>query len=219
MLPPFSWSFIPLYWQDGESKIMKVCKGFLWHGCRFFHLFLKHFPSLFMSFLAFYFCCVCVWDTTSHSGRAIYSSPSVEESLKGCVPSTQGLGWKTLWRKKSILGIPLKWPSQIEASYFGGYFMCPRKCVPPLLLSVVGQLPMFAPSSLARVAQKASEKKMASKLNGISQLVIIFLCFFVLHFKKGESTYKWTFQDLFIFDGYKGYTLTWMGYFPPSYSV
>lgn len=68
--------------------------------------------------------------------------------------------------------------------------MCPRKCVPPLLLSVVGQLPMFAPSSLARVAQKASEKKMASKLNGISQLMIIFLCFFVLHFKKGESTYK-----------------------------
>lgn len=52
------------------------------------------------------------------------------------------------------------------------------------------QLPIFAPSSLARVAQKASEKEMASKLNGISQLVIIFLCFFVLHFKKGESTYK-----------------------------
>lgn len=106
MLPPFSWSFIPLYWQDGESKIMKVCKGFLWHGCRFFHLFLKHFPSLFMSFLAFYFCCVCVWDTTSHSGRAIYSSQSVEESLKGCVPSTQGLGWKTLWRKKKHPGNP-----------------------------------------------------------------------------------------------------------------
>lgn len=149
--------------------------------------FLKHFPSLFMSFLAFYFC-VCVWDTTSHGGRAIYSSQSVEESLKGCVPSTQGLGWKTLWRKDKHLGIPLKWPSLL----LWRILYMSSKMFPPLLLSVVGQLPMFAPSSLARVAQKA-EKKMTSKLNGISQLVIIFLCFFVLHFKKGESTYKWTF--------------------------
>lgn len=40
--------------------------------------------------------------------------------------------------KESILGIQLKWPSQIEASYFGGYFTCPQKCAPLLLPSLVG---------------------------------------------------------------------------------
>lgn len=100
MLPPFSWSFIPLYWQNGESKIMKVCKGFLWHGHRFFHLFFKAFSQSFYVF-SFSFCCVCVWDTTSHGGGAIYSSQSVEESLKGCVPSTQGFVWKTLKKKRA----------------------------------------------------------------------------------------------------------------------
>lgn len=93
-------------------------------------------------------------------------------------------------KKKKHPGNPAEMALSDRGIFLWRILYVSRKCVPALLLSVVGQLPTFAPSSLARVAQKASEKKMASKLHGISQLVIIFLCFFVLHFKKGESTYK-----------------------------
>lgn len=176
MLPPFTEVLFHYINKMEKARSWRCAKDSYGMDTDFSTYFLKYFPSLFMSFLAFYFCCVCVWDTTSHGGRAIYSSQSVEESLKGCVPSTQGLGWKTLWRKNSVLGTPLKWPSQ-RGFWLWRALYVPRKCVPPLLLSVVG-LPTFAPSSFARVAQKASEKKMASKLHGISQLVIIFLSLF-----------------------------------------
>lgn len=69
---------------------------------------------------------------------------------------------------------------QIEASYFGGYSECPPECVPPPLLSVIGKLPIFAPSSLAHVAQRASEKESGVKAKWCfttSGYFSLFLCF------------------------------------------
>lgn len=44
--------------------------------------------------------------------------------------------------------------------------------------------------SLAHVAQRASERENGIKAKWYFTISGILLCFFVLHFKKGESTYK-----------------------------
>lgn len=94
--------------------------------------FLNHFPTLSMFFLLFVFV-VCVWDTTSHGGRAINSGQSIreEEFLKTVCLLPTALVGAPYQGEKSILGNPAKMVLQMEASSFGGYFKYPQKCIPP----------------------------------------------------------------------------------------
>lgn len=129
MLPPFSWSFIPMYWQEGKSKknkIMKVCKWCLLHGSRFF--IFKIVSLLFVSFC--FYCCVRVGDTTGH-------------------------WWQrhVVGRLKSLRGTMCLYPGRPSRKTASSEVCSLPHCQEWHLR---GWLPMFAPSYHAHIAQRAS---------------------------------------------------------------
>lgn len=183
-------------------------------------IFRRIFP-LFMSFLLFVFV-VFVFKTQPVMVAEPYRviSQSGRDSLLRAVWFYPGpwLG-DPIQKKKASWKIQLKRPSRWRGLTSEDALSVLKNVFHPHCWAQEGSCQHLLHLHSHVLHRELLRRKMASALKGVSQLVVIFLRFFVLHFKKGESTYKWTFQNLFLFDGYKGYKLTWMGYFPPSYSV
>lgn len=165
MLPPFSWSFIPLCWLlRWRKRDREVCRGVLQHGYRFFNLLFKPFSRALSVFIAFCFHCIGVRDTTSQwQQRHIWvvvslKTTALKKLLRAvCLLPRALLGRPCRERKKHPGRSSSNGPPDRGGSPRGSC-KCPRKSVPPLL-SMGGEWPVFAPSLHALLHKELLRKK------------------------------------------------------------